>query len=58
MVNAGLVVPRGVVHIVEADYRELLAGQELVQREQAPPSPYLFTTERRTPMSAPASESS
>ena len=23
-----------------------------LQREQAPPSPYLFTTERRTPMSA------
>ena len=34
-----------------------LRGTELcalrrLQREQAPPSPYLFTTERRTPMSA------
>ena len=30
---------------------ELRALRRL-QREQAPPSPYLFTTERRTPMSA------
>jgi hypothetical protein len=28
-----------VLHIAEADYRELLAGQELVQREQVRPRP-------------------
>jgi len=37
------------VHTVRGT--ELRALRRL-QREQAPPSPYLFTTERRTPMSA------
>jgi hypothetical protein len=39
------------VHTVRGS--ELRALRRL-QREQDPPSPYLFTTERRTPMSAAA----
>ena len=43
------------VHTVRGT--ELHALRRL-QREQSPPSPYLFTTERRTPMGPPGSQSS
>src|SRR3712207_8297845 len=47
--------PRSTLFPYTTLFRSILRGSELralrrLQREQVPPSPYVFTTERRTPM--------